>query len=101
MHASVKRTIIKLSGDSQKETEDIIASEKRIRISINNKEIVSLHCTPLMIRELVVGMIMTEGIIKGEWCTDRMSIDYGDEINVDITAEDVSISEKKMIITSG
>lgn len=80
--------------------EDIVAHEKKVRISVNGKEVISLYCTPHMIRELVVGIMMTEGIINGGWCAERMSIEYGDEIYVDIPAEGEVLQEGK-VITSG
>lgn len=101
MNASTKKTILKISGDSARETDDVIAVEKRLRISINGREIVSLYCTPVMIRELVVGMVMTEGIIKGEWCVDRMTIEYGEDVLAGIQAAEADVSEGRKIITSG
>ncbi|GAB4421367.1 MAG: formate dehydrogenase accessory sulfurtransferase FdhD [Thermodesulfovibrionales bacterium] len=80
--------------------EDLVALEKKLKVSVNGKEILSLYCTPHMVRELVVGLMMTEGIIRGNWCAERMSIEYGDEIYVDIPAEGEVRTEGK-IITSG
>ncbi len=100
MNGFIKRKIYKgLSGTLQ-EREDLIAVEKRLRISVNGREVLSLYCTPLMIRELVVGMFMTEGIIRGNWCADSMSIVYGDDVLVDISAEG-EISIEGGVVTSG
>ncbi len=82
------------------EIEDSIAVEKRLRITINGKEVLKLYCTPLMIREMVTGFLMTEEIIKGSWCADRMSIEYGDDIIVDIPSEG-EVSLEGATITSG
>lgn len=101
MNPIIKRTIFKLSGGSVKQVEDTIAVEKRLRISINGDELISLYCTPSMIRELVVGLLMTEGIIKSEWCADSMSIEYSNDILVNIQAEEVVVSREGMVITSG
>lgn len=78
--------VLRYKGGDPNEFEDEVAQEKRVRISINGIEVLGLYCTPLQIRELAVGLIMTEGIAEGI-CTDRMSILYGDEIAVDIPAE--------------
>jgi len=86
MKATDKWTVRKLKGDSLSEVEDTVAEEKRLRISINGKEVLSLYCTPLMVRELAVGLIMTEGIAEG-LCTERMTMLYEDEIKVDVPAE--------------
>lgn len=100
MEGFVRRSIVKNNGDFFEGREDYIAAEKRLRISVNGKEILSLYCTPLMIRELVVGMLMTEDIIKGAWCAERMTIEYGDEVAVDVPAEG-EVSMDGAVITSG
>jgi len=100
MEGFVQRIIVKNNGDSFEGHKDYIAVEKRLRISVNGKEILSLYCTPLMIRELVVGMLMTEDIIKGGWCAERMTIEYGDEVAVDVPAEG-EVSMDGAVITSG
>lgn len=100
MDGYIKRRIVKNSGDIFEENEDLIAIERRLRVSVNGKEVLSLYCTPLMIRELVVGMFMTEELIKGGWCADHMSIVYGDDVEVDIPAEG-EVSTEDAVITSG
>jgi len=64
MKATNKWKVIKLKGSDRNEVEDTVAEEKRLRISINGREVLSLYCTPLMVRELAVGIIMTEGIAE-------------------------------------
>lgn len=96
----IKRKIYKNASNALQEREDLIAVEKRLRVSVNGKEVLSLYCTPLMVRELVVGMFMTEDIIKGGWCAERMSIEYGEDILVDIPAEGEA-STDGAVITSG
>ncbi|MEW5746251.1 MAG: formate dehydrogenase accessory sulfurtransferase FdhD [Nitrospirota bacterium] len=100
MEGYLKRKILKNSGNAFEEKEDLIALERRLRVSVNGKEVLSLYCTPLMVRELVVGMFMTEDIIKGGWCTERMSIEYGEDVLVDIPAEGEA-SMDGAVITSG
>ncbi len=100
MKPVINRRICRHIDGSNEFVDDLIALEKKIKVSVNGKEVMSLYCTPQMIREFVVGFIMTEGIIKGNWCAERMSIEYGEEISVDIPAEgDVSMDGR--IITSG
>lgn len=100
MDGLIKKKIHKCHSGIFAEHEDDIALEKRLRVSVNTKEVLSLYCTPLMIRELVVGMFMTEGIINGSWCAERMTIEYGEDVLVDIPAEG-SVSMEGGVITSG
>ena len=89
MNPYVKRKIIKKQKKSSEETDDYIAIEKRLRISINGREVISLYCTPLMIKELVIGLFLTEGVINR--IPEEMNIVLRDEITVDIPiAGDVS-----------
>ena len=100
MESYIKRVIVRNSDAAFEEAEDNIAVEKRLRILINGKERLSMYCTPLMIRELVVGMLMSENIITGNWCGDKMSIVFGDEVTVDVPAEG-EVSTEGAVITSG
>jgi len=79
-----KRKIIKNLGSSFEERDDYIAVEKILRVTANGKDIITLHCTPLMIKELVVGLFLTEGIVS-EMNPEDMKIEYGDEIRIDIS----------------
>jgi len=100
MQGYEKRTILRNSAGAVERREDLIAIEKRLRISVNGKELLSLYCTPLMIRELVVGMLMTEDVIKGGWCAERMTILYDEDVVVDVPAEGEA-SMDGAVITSG
>ncbi|MCL4474852.1 MAG: formate dehydrogenase accessory sulfurtransferase FdhD [Nitrospirae bacterium] len=92
MERAVRRRIRKHTDGSFEDMEDLVALEKKV--------IIALYCTPHMVKELVVGLLMTEGIIRGNWCADRMSILFGDEILVDVPAEGEVVTEGKTI-TSG
>ncbi len=100
MFSFIKREVYRITHNSSTIFEDTIALEKRLKICINGLETLSLYCTPLMIRELVVGIVMTEEIIRGSWCPERMSIIYGDEVEVDISAEGEVVKEAG-VVTSG
>ena len=92
--------ILKIRDGSAEETEDIVAVEKKVRISVGGRYALSLYCTPMMVRELVVGVIHNEGLIDGEWCAERISMEYGEEILVDIPSSG-TLNEGERIITSG
>jgi len=95
-----KIPIIKIRGNAAEEVPDLIAVETRISIAVNGKNVLSLYCTPSMVRELVVGLVHVEGLIAGGWCAERMSIVYGDEIKIDIPATG-KVFEGEKTVTSG
>ncbi len=85
MHPFRKINITEYHDWQFSEKTDHIASEKKLRIFSNNNEIVSLMCTPIMVKELVVGFGLSEGLLKGEnesplsWCSERIEIFWKDE----------------------
>ncbi len=97
---SITRQITRFQKGQFSKVDDLIAIEKRIRVAVNGKEVLSLYCTPTMVKELVVGIFMTEGIIEGSWCIDRINIVYGEEVFIDIPA-DGKVATDDAVITSG
>lgn len=100
MDASNKVSILRIRESSVEEVEDFVAVEQKVRISVNGKHALSLFCSPQMIREFVVGVVYNEGLISGGWCAERLSIEYGEDIKVDIPATG-TIAEGERTITSG
>ena len=99
MDGAEKKRIIKCRNGECEEVDDLVAEERRVRISINGKPLLALYCTPLKVRELVVGLLMTEGVAEG-LCTERMSIVYGTDIDVDAHAEG-QVRAEGATVTSG
>ena len=62
----IKKNITKYLDGAFATTEDEIAVEKRLRIFVKDKEIISFLCSPSMVKELVVGFAMSEGLFKGK-----------------------------------
>jgi FdhD protein len=77
MNPYITKKVIKKRGISFGEKEDYIAVEKKLEVTINGKEIISLYCTPLMIEELVIGLFLTEGILSNKISLERIKIAYG------------------------
>ena len=100
MDVTNKAHILRISGSLAEDIEDFVAVETKVRISVNGRHALSLYCSPQMIREFVVGVVINEGLISGGWCAERISIEYGDDINVDIPATG-TIAEGEKIVTSG
>lgn len=100
MNSYIVRKINRYKEGLLIEINDYIAIEKKLRIIINGKEIVSLVCTPFQLKELVIGFLLTEGILKGHFCAESISINYDDEITVGLTL-DGEIEKHDITITSG
>ncbi len=102
----IKKEITKYSGGSFERIEDDIAVEKKLRIFIKGKEIISFLCSPTMVKELVVGFVMSEGLFKGKGklCPDEIIIEDGLSNNSDIEAHlfiEGELEEHPATVTSG
>lgn len=101
MQAIEIRKIFKVNQNEFQAVDDSVAVEKKIKIYVNDEEIVTLAASPFQIKELVVGFLMTEGILKGDWCPEKMNVKENErQIEVQITLEGFVCTEGKTI-TSG
>lgn len=94
MNLYIKKKITKIHGTSSAEIEDYIAVEKKLRVSVNGKEVISLYCTPIMIKELLIGLFLTEGISMNKIPLEAIKIVYGEDISVDIPSGAGILTEK-------
>ncbi|GLI53915.1 formate dehydrogenase accessory sulfurtransferase FdhD [Thermodesulfovibrio yellowstonii] len=101
MQSLENKKIVRVKQNDITEVDDIIAVEKKIKVYVNNEEIVSLSASPCQIRELVVGFLMTEGILKGDWCPEKITIEENEkQINAIVELEGHVCLDGKTI-TSG
>ncbi len=91
MYPYIKKNIIKKHGTYSEEIEDFIAVEKRLRVTINGKDFITLFCTPIMIKELITGLFLTEDIFSE--MPSEISIVYGNELLVDIISEEAILTD--------
>jgi FdhD protein len=102
MEPCVKKKVIKIVGPTAEETEDLVATERQIIISVNDKKVLSLYCTPTMIKEFVVGFILNEGIIKGHFCADSITVQYSEGMDISVNIPtDGEVSTEGMVRTTG
>lgn len=95
------KKIVRVKQDELAEIDDIVAVEKKIKIYVNDEEIVSLSASPYQIKELVVGFLMTEEILKGDWCPEKITIEENEkQINAKVTLEG-HVCLEGQTITSG
>ena len=87
-----KKKNYKKTRASFEEKEDYIAVEKKLKVSVNGKDFITLHCTPLMIKELIIGLFVTEGIIP-EIHPENIKIEYGEDVSVDISVLENVLTE--------
>jgi len=62
-------------------SEEEVAVEASIRIHIDNRHIATLMASPTMLRELAVGYIFSEGILKNRDAMENITVE-GDEVHV-------------------
>jgi FdhD protein len=98
MDPYIKRRIIKHKGKSSNAIEDYIAVEKSLNVFVNGENIINLYCTPLMIKELVMSLLVTEGILQNKISPEEITIVYGEEIKVEISVVG-DISKEKLVTT--
>jgi FdhD protein len=80
----IKRNIMKKRGNFSEESDDYVATEKKLSLCTDGGEILTLSCTPVMLRELIVGLLLTEGLITGDLRLPEISISHGDVITVHV-----------------
>ncbi|MEA6621604.1 formate dehydrogenase accessory sulfurtransferase FdhD, partial [Salmonella enterica subsp. enterica serovar Newport] len=60
----VTNNILKYGCDGLREEHDQIATEFPLTIYINNEEFATIVCTPDYMKELIIGFLASEGIIR-------------------------------------
>jgi|Deesub1362B_J571_1020462.scaffolds.fasta_scaffold00369_18 FdhD protein len=102
MHSTERHKVVRLGAGERTEVEDLLAVERRLRVLVDGQELLSLYCSPIMVRELVVGFLSTEGLLQEGFCAERMGIQYGtEEIVVDVPALLPQQKALKAVRTSG
>ncbi|MBI5050573.1 MAG: formate dehydrogenase accessory sulfurtransferase FdhD [Nitrospirae bacterium] len=103
MNSFKKIDIVEYRDSLFSEKTDSVASENKLRIFSDSKELLSLLCTPTMVKELVVGFGLSEGLLgnnsQRSWCSERIEILWKEEeIEVHLPIE---IPEAAATLTSG
>lgn len=95
--------IVKIKGNTREATEDIVVVEVPLTLNVNDKELVTLLCTPIDLDDLVIGFLFTSGLIKKIQDVKKVVIDQQQWIaNVDLV--DAAIKNDlifKRLYTSG
>ncbi len=67
--------ILKVAGNTVDGVIDEVASELPIRLILNNEPLVTLLCTPSELKELVVGFLLSEGLLQEKSSIQRLEVD--------------------------
>jgi FdhD protein len=61
-----KLAVLKLTETSSSNIEDVVAREFPLTIILNNRELVTLLCSPTNLKYLAVGFLFSEGLLKSK-----------------------------------
>ena len=70
-----KLTVLKLTETGSSSIEDIVAKESPLTIVLNNRELVTLLCSPVNLKYLAVGFLSSEGLLQSKDEIRRITVD--------------------------
>ncbi|MFC1992080.1 formate dehydrogenase accessory sulfurtransferase FdhD, partial [Chloroflexota bacterium] len=70
-----KVTILKFNEEGRTNIEDVVARELPLTIILNNKELVTLLCSPKDLNYLAVGFLSSEGLLKDKDEIKKVTVD--------------------------
>ncbi|MBM0065367.1 formate dehydrogenase accessory sulfurtransferase FdhD [Alkalicoccobacillus gibsonii] len=73
---TASRAIVRYTKGKPQHVRDLIVSEYALTIKVNGSELVTMVCTPDHIEDLVVGYLLSEGLIRRYSDIKRMRIDW-------------------------
>ena len=96
--------IIRLKGDDIEELTDQVASEIGFTLNVNEKQLVTLLCTPSELDAMAIGFLLSEGILKNRNSLLGVKLDEK-KFTVSVTLkdlpDDIDATFNKKTITSG
>jgi len=103
---SVERfPILRVTNEGKKDTEDIVTKELSLTIIFNNRELVTLLCSPVDLKYLAIGFLSSEGLLNSKDDVKEITVDDQKGV-VRIETEggkgsDIEISPKRLITSGG
>lgn len=70
-----QRTITRFHENEWKETEDTVAVEFPITVTLNGEEFATIVCTPADLEDLTIGFLASEGVIRLPKQIDSLTVD--------------------------
>jgi len=93
--------ILKISGSDVEGVIDEVATELPVRLVLNGEPLVTLLCTPTELKELAVGFLLSEGILRDKAAIRKLEVSGSDPAVLielaDMPADWEKMFEKKTI----
>jgi len=99
-----KIPILRLTEGGRNSIEDMVAREFPLTIILNNQELVTLLCSPVNLKYLVIGFLLSEGLLKSRGDIKKIIVDERRGVVRVETEESVELDRDvlfKRLITSG
>jgi len=97
-------SIQRVTKEGKKDTEDMVTRELPLTIILNNRELVTLLCSPTDLKYLAIGFLSSEGLVKGKDEIKKITVDDRRGVVRVETEEDKEFANElifKRFITSG
>lgn len=99
-----KIPVLRLTAESGQSIEDVVAREFPLTIIFNNRELVTLLCSPAHLDYLAVGFLFSEGLLKNRGEIKKVAVDQQRGV-VRVETDEVEDLDRdvlfKRLITSG
>lgn len=86
--------ILKYDGSNLVQTDDVIATEYALTVVLNGQEFATMVCTPSDLKDLVIGFLAAEGIIRTTNEIKKLAIDDGKGFAYVDLKRDLKIDQK-------
>jgi FdhD protein len=104
MEKTENRTIVRIDSDGRRAQDDLVIREHALTITLNDRQFVTMLCSPCDLEALGLGFLLSEGVIKSLEDVESLSLsDDEDELSVYLK-DDGALGEElfgKRAITSG
>ncbi len=67
--------LIRVTGDRAEERVDLVAAETAVTLVVNNRELVSLLCSPMELDSLALGFLLSEGLLARRDSLQALEVD--------------------------
>jgi len=104
MNTVERFSIVRISEEGENDTEGLVTKEFLLTIILNNRELVTLLCSPTDLKYLAVGFLFSEGLLRGKDEIKKIVVDDGKGLVQVETEEDKEVTSEfllKPLIASG